>query len=188
MQSGEPEFLTANALHNLAEIFCEQRKYDEAESAYRRSIEITEEIFGSSSPRLAITRASLGLLYLQMERLDEARESFSPVYASRSRQAFLGRHDVFEFCTALAKPILVKGSSSKQKRHWLARSTSLVKTQNVIRKRRSSECLCRAAGAFGKNRSSSRRPSRGEPCGGCTCPDSAPSRLALRTATAPFEK
>jgi tetratricopeptide (TPR) repeat protein len=74
LQRGEPAFLTANALHNLAKIFWEQRKYDEAESAYRRSIEITEEMFGSAYPRLAITRASLGLLYLQMERLDEARE------------------------------------------------------------------------------------------------------------------
>jgi tetratricopeptide (TPR) repeat protein len=73
-QRGEPAFLTANALHNLAKIFWEERKYDEAESAYRRSIEITEEMFGSSYPRLAITRASLGLFYLQMGRLDEARQ------------------------------------------------------------------------------------------------------------------
>lgn len=74
MQEGEPAFLTANALHNLGQSFWEQRKYDEAESAYRRSIEIMEAMFGSSYPRLAITRASLGLLYLQMERLDEARQ------------------------------------------------------------------------------------------------------------------
>lgn len=67
-------FLMANALHNLAQTHREQHNYEEAEREYRRSIEIAEHLFGPSHPEVGITRSSLGVLYIRMGRLDEARE------------------------------------------------------------------------------------------------------------------
>jgi len=70
--AGGRDFLTANALHNLAQIHREQRKYTTAEREYRQCLEITDALFGPSHPQVAITRSSLGLLYLRMGRLEDA--------------------------------------------------------------------------------------------------------------------
>jgi tetratricopeptide (TPR) repeat protein len=67
-------FLMGNALHNLAQTHRDQHKYEEAEKEYRRSIEIAEALLGPSHPEVAMTRSSLGQLYLRMGRLDEARD------------------------------------------------------------------------------------------------------------------
>src|SRR5262245_44813353 len=69
---GGIDFPTANALNNLAQIHREQRKYADAERENQRSIEITIALLGSSHPEVAITRGSLGMLYLRMGRLDDA--------------------------------------------------------------------------------------------------------------------
>jgi tetratricopeptide (TPR) repeat protein len=67
-------FLMANALHNLGQTHRDQHKYEEAEKEYRRSIEIAETLLGRSHPEVALTRSSLGVLYIRMGRLDEARD------------------------------------------------------------------------------------------------------------------
>jgi tetratricopeptide (TPR) repeat protein len=72
--AGSTEFLTANVLNNLAQVHREQRKYQEAETEYKRCIEISEQLLGPSHPEIAITRGSLGMLYMRMGRLPEAED------------------------------------------------------------------------------------------------------------------
>jgi tetratricopeptide (TPR) repeat protein len=71
--TGGNDFATANALNNLAQIHREQRKYTEAEREYRQCLEITIALMGPTHPEVAITRGSLGMLYLRMGRLDDAK-------------------------------------------------------------------------------------------------------------------
>jgi tetratricopeptide (TPR) repeat protein len=71
--AGVINFPTANALNNLAQIHREQRKYADAEREHQRSLEITIALLGPSHPETAITRGSLGMLYLRMGRLDDAK-------------------------------------------------------------------------------------------------------------------
>jgi tetratricopeptide (TPR) repeat protein len=66
-------FSTANALNNLAQIHRDQRKYADAEREHRQSLEITISLLGSSHPEVGIARGSLGMLYLSMGRLDDAK-------------------------------------------------------------------------------------------------------------------
>jgi tetratricopeptide (TPR) repeat protein len=75
IKSGEGgiDFATANALNNLAQIHREQRKYAEAEREHRQCLEITIALLGPSHPEVAITRGSLGMLYLRIGRLDDAK-------------------------------------------------------------------------------------------------------------------
>ena len=75
--AGGRDFLTANALNNLAQIHREQRKYTTAEKEYRQCLEISDALLGPSHPQAAITRSSLGLLYLRMGRLDDAEAQLS---------------------------------------------------------------------------------------------------------------
>jgi tetratricopeptide (TPR) repeat protein len=70
---GGNNFTTANALNNLAQIHREQRKYAEAEREHRQCLEITIALLGPSHPEVAVTRGSLGMLYLRMGRLDDAK-------------------------------------------------------------------------------------------------------------------
>jgi len=71
--AGGIDFPTANALHNLAQIHRDQRKYADAEREYRQSLEITISLLGSSHPEVGIARGSLGMLYLRTGRLDDAK-------------------------------------------------------------------------------------------------------------------
>jgi tetratricopeptide (TPR) repeat protein len=71
--AGGIDFATANALNNLAQIHRNQRKYADAEREHRQCLEITISLLGSSHPEVGITRGSLGMLYLRMGRLDDAK-------------------------------------------------------------------------------------------------------------------
>lgn len=72
-RAGVTDFLTANALNNLAQIHREQGRYADAEREHRQCLEITNALLGPSHPEAAITRASLGMLYLRMGRLADAQ-------------------------------------------------------------------------------------------------------------------
>jgi len=71
--AGSVAFSTANALNNVAQIHRDQRKYADAEREHRQSLEITIRLLGSSHPEVGITRGSLGMLYLRVGRLDDAK-------------------------------------------------------------------------------------------------------------------
>ena len=62
----------SGGLNNLAELYREQGKYEEAEPLYRRAIAIGEKVLGPEHPRLAIWLNNLALLYLALGKYGEA--------------------------------------------------------------------------------------------------------------------
>ena len=54
---------TALSLNNLAALYDNQGKYDEAESLYQRALAIREKVLGSDHPDTAETRNNLAVLH-----------------------------------------------------------------------------------------------------------------------------
>lgn len=74
-RSHEPLIL-ARGLNNLAGRFSDLDRLDEAEAAYRESLEIKEPRLDSNDPSLAITVANLGSVYWKRKQFAEAEPLF----------------------------------------------------------------------------------------------------------------
>jgi tetratricopeptide (TPR) repeat protein len=66
----------ARALDQLAGYYHSERRYQEAASAYRRSVALWRDILGPAHPSVATLLVGLGQIYLQLGHLDEAEPLF----------------------------------------------------------------------------------------------------------------
>jgi hypothetical protein len=62
----------ATGLHNLAELYCAQRRYDEAEPLFRRALVIGERVLGPEHAQVVMTRAHYAAMLRETGRADEA--------------------------------------------------------------------------------------------------------------------
>jgi tetratricopeptide (TPR) repeat protein len=60
--------------NNLGMIYWKQHKYVDAEQAYKRSLDVTEQLFGHVHPDVALTLENLGVLYTEMRRFRDAQD------------------------------------------------------------------------------------------------------------------
>jgi tetratricopeptide (TPR) repeat protein len=59
-------------LNNLATVYSYQDRYAEAESLYRRALEISQNALGQDSPGLVMLLSNMSALYEKMGKRDEA--------------------------------------------------------------------------------------------------------------------
>jgi tetratricopeptide (TPR) repeat protein len=71
-QEGKENTELASALNDLALVYADQSRYEEAEPLYRRSLEIKEKTLGKDHPSVATTLNNLAGLYRQQGRYEEA--------------------------------------------------------------------------------------------------------------------
>ncbi len=62
----------ATSLNNLAELYREQGRYEEAEPRYNRSLAIREKVLGPEHPAVALSLNNLALLYYAHGQLGSA--------------------------------------------------------------------------------------------------------------------
>ncbi len=63
---------TAASLNNLASLYQDQERYEEAELLYQRALAIRERVLGSEHPYTIGTRRGLASVLRQMQRIEEA--------------------------------------------------------------------------------------------------------------------
>jgi tetratricopeptide (TPR) repeat protein len=63
---------TAQSLNNLAGLYRDQERYEEAEPLYQRALEIAERVLGPEPPNTAKTLNNLAELYRDQGRYEEA--------------------------------------------------------------------------------------------------------------------
>ena len=73
---GEQDPRLAETLNSLASLYYEQGKYSQAESLYRRSLGLVEEVWGEGHPNVAVSLENIALLYLVQGRYSEAEPLF----------------------------------------------------------------------------------------------------------------
>ena len=66
----------ATAVNYLAELYCEQGRYVEAEVLYKRALEIKEQLFGANDKMVAPTLNNLAALYVGQGRYVEAEQLY----------------------------------------------------------------------------------------------------------------
>ncbi|NER84815.1 MAG: tetratricopeptide repeat protein, partial [Leptolyngbya sp. SIO1D8] len=71
-QLGERHPEVATSLNNLADLYSDQGRYDEAEPLYHQALEIYREQFGEAHPTVATSLNNLALLYQAQNRFNEA--------------------------------------------------------------------------------------------------------------------
>ncbi len=70
-----PNLVLARAVDRLGDLRRELGRFDEAERLYRESAQLWQAVLGASQPRLAVTLHNLGVVYVQLQRYDDARSS-----------------------------------------------------------------------------------------------------------------
>lgn len=70
-----PNLVLARAVDRLGDLRRELGRFDEAATLYRESAQLWERLLGGSQPRLAVTLHNLGVVYVHLERYDDARGS-----------------------------------------------------------------------------------------------------------------
>ena len=68
--------IDAPILNNLGAIYQRQHRYKDAENAYNRALEMTEQMMGPAHPDLPFTLANLGALYTEMGLYVEAEDRY----------------------------------------------------------------------------------------------------------------
>ena len=63
---------TATSLNNLAILYDNQGKYDDAEPLYKRALAVTEEVLGPMHPDTATSLNNLAVLYNNQGKYDDA--------------------------------------------------------------------------------------------------------------------
>jgi len=66
----------ARALDQLAEYYHRKQRFQEAASAYRRSVGLWRDILGPAHPTVATLLVSLGQIYVHLDQLQEAEPVF----------------------------------------------------------------------------------------------------------------
>jgi tetratricopeptide (TPR) repeat protein len=64
----------ALSLNNLALLYCDQERYDEAEALYKRVLTILEKALGPDHQNVAYVLENLASLYLKTGKKDEAKK------------------------------------------------------------------------------------------------------------------
>ena len=100
----DPIILTvAISLNNLAELYRNQGKYDEAEPLYQRALAIREKSLGSDHPDVATSLNNLAVLYSDQGRYDEAEPLYQRALAIREKSLGADHPDVATSLNNLAQ-------------------------------------------------------------------------------------
>jgi tetratricopeptide (TPR) repeat protein len=76
---------TLNSINELAGLYADQGRYDEAEPLYLRALEAKERTFGEEHPFTLVSRGNLAVLYKKQGRYDEAEPLFLRALEARER-------------------------------------------------------------------------------------------------------
>ena len=74
----------ATSLNNLAELYREQGKYDQAEPLYKRALKIFENALPANHPNIATTLENMGQLYKDMGKDNEAQKCLQRAKETRA--------------------------------------------------------------------------------------------------------
>jgi tetratricopeptide (TPR) repeat protein len=69
-------FENTSFYNNLAELYTEQRKYEEAEPLHEKALEIREKIFGLNNPDIATSYNNLAKLYEKQRKYKKAEQLY----------------------------------------------------------------------------------------------------------------
>ena len=108
-------------LHNLAEIYRHQKRYEQAERLYERSIVLRDQLAGPDTPEVATVFNDLGSLYLDSDRLDESVAAHERALAIRRKVLGDGHPSV---AVTLNNMAAVKIKTSRVRRCSRSRNTS----------------------------------------------------------------
>lgn len=63
-------------MNNLASLYADQSRYDEAEPLFVKTLEIRKRDLGEENKHTLASTTNLGVLYMSMKRFDDARAMF----------------------------------------------------------------------------------------------------------------
>ena len=63
----------AKSLNHLAELFCKQGRYEEAEPLYQSALEIRETLLGAQHPHVIVILRNYANLLMKVQRTEEAQ-------------------------------------------------------------------------------------------------------------------
>jgi tetratricopeptide (TPR) repeat protein len=86
---GKQNRLYAEALSNLATLYVDSERYEEAEPLYRKALEIFRQVVSKGHPMLSQVSQNLGVVYHKLKRYPEAERLYRS--ALESREDTLGR-------------------------------------------------------------------------------------------------
>ncbi|MGB3188457.1 MAG: CHAT domain-containing protein, partial [Limnoraphis sp.] len=119
----------ANSLNNLALLYSDQGRYDEAEPLYQRSLAIYEKALGGNHPDVANSLHNLALLYRDQGRYSEAEPLYQRSLAIREKALGENHPDVAQSLNNLALLYQVQGDTT-QAINFLSRGLD-VEEQNL---------------------------------------------------------
>ncbi len=93
----------ATTLNNLANVFKDQKKFDQAEPLYKQVIGIYERTTGSQSEYIAMSNHNLASLYAQMGKYKEAEAYFKVALAAGEKSMGANNSHVVDIVVKLAR-------------------------------------------------------------------------------------
>jgi len=69
--------LVARAIDGLADVHRTQRRWNDAAAGYARSSEMWADLLGADQPRRAVSLHHLGMVQMELEQLEPAKQSFA---------------------------------------------------------------------------------------------------------------
>ncbi len=91
----------ANWSNNLANVYCEQGRYAEAETLYMRDLAFKESTLGPNHSKVADSLNNLAILYLHLGRFADAEPAFNRALAVREKALGREHPDVAETLNSL---------------------------------------------------------------------------------------
>ena len=89
LHSDHPD--VAASYNNIANIYDDQGKYEDALVQYQKALEIQTRVFGSDHPDVADSKENIGLVFQKMTKKSEARQMFTEAAGIR-RKVFGADH------------------------------------------------------------------------------------------------
>jgi tetratricopeptide (TPR) repeat protein len=74
-----------SSLNNLANLYAEQGKFEQAEPLYQRALAIDEKVYGQDHPEVATDLRSLAILYEDQGKFEQAEPLYQRALAIREQ-------------------------------------------------------------------------------------------------------
>ena len=84
-KQGEPRQLTSDILSNLAGLYRDQGRYEQAEALYQRALAIREQVLGSEHPQVATSLNNLAGLYQSQGKYEQAEALYQRALVIREQ-------------------------------------------------------------------------------------------------------
>src|SRR5258708_333387 len=83
LREGHPEI--ADTMNNLADVYCHQNAYEEAEKLYQQALAIRRRELREDHPDIAVSLIGLGNVYLSQGKYEEAEDLYQQAFAISSK-------------------------------------------------------------------------------------------------------